>query len=198
MKKFIGSAIALACVLPVLAGALSSGLEAGEKVSAFRPTHVAGPDKGTKTCPPCKYGNRPAVQVWVNGDDPKNVAAIMASLAKSGDTHKKAELKTFVLFITDKDASKVTEKELTEMGMCLCTCCCDCSNVGVAFVSPTDPAIEKYKINTDSSVKNTVITYRDKTVVSKQINVKGKEGVKSLQASIDAMVKVDSATTTGN
>ncbi|MBK8355591.1 MAG: hypothetical protein IPL13_09540 [Saprospiraceae bacterium] len=35
---------------------LNSGLEIGEDNPSFTPFHAFGPDKGTRTCPVCKYG----------------------------------------------------------------------------------------------------------------------------------------------
>lgn len=36
--------------------ALSSGLNIGEDQPSFIPFHAFGPDRGTRTCPVCKYG----------------------------------------------------------------------------------------------------------------------------------------------
>ena len=48
-----------ATILAIYAGILSvqtegpkSGLEVGQLVTPFHPTHVGGPDNGTDTCPP--------------------------------------------------------------------------------------------------------------------------------------------------
>ncbi|MGI8923843.1 MAG: hypothetical protein ACR2HJ_07360 [Fimbriimonadales bacterium] len=57
---------------------------------------MSGPDKGTKNCPPCTYGNRPAVQVWVNGDDMKIVNSIAKLLHESVEANKAAELKGYL------------------------------------------------------------------------------------------------------
>ena len=59
---------------------VESGVKAGGSVSAFEPYHVTGVDRGTNTCPVCKYGAEPAAQVWVNADDSKNVASIARAL----------------------------------------------------------------------------------------------------------------------
>ena len=42
------SATALACALT----GVESGLNVGDMVTPFNPTHIAGPDKGTNKCPP--------------------------------------------------------------------------------------------------------------------------------------------------
>src|ERR1019366_6995653 len=74
----LASAIAISGVANGLspAGGMKSGVAKGGVLSAFEPYHVSGADKNTETCPVCKYPTNPAVQVWVNTDDAKNVAAI--------------------------------------------------------------------------------------------------------------------------
>src|SRR5438552_1419506 len=67
-------------------GRLISGVERGGMLSPFRPTHVTGPDRGTRTCPVCTDSGSPVVQVWVNTDDDKNVRALVACLEKA--THQ--------------------------------------------------------------------------------------------------------------
>jgi protocatechuate 3,4-dioxygenase beta subunit len=44
---------------------LNSGLEIGEDNPSFTPFHAFGPDKGTKTCPVCKYGRYHGIVYFV-------------------------------------------------------------------------------------------------------------------------------------
>ncbi|MDI9639989.1 hypothetical protein QPK87_20070 [Kamptonema cortianum] len=44
--------IGVSIAVPAFAGNPESGLNVGQNVIAFHPYHVAGPDKGTDTCPP--------------------------------------------------------------------------------------------------------------------------------------------------
>ncbi len=162
-----------------VAGA-ESGPKVGGEVYAFEPTHVTGPDKGTDTCPVCKYGSEPAAQVWVNGDDPANLAKITKTLegaiAKNG-LHK---FRAFVVVIpANGETPEAVKSNLTEFaaknGL---------KDVALTYVRDND-AISEYKINTDASVKNTVFVYADRTVVANYVNLKGDdEGLAKLQASI--------------
>jgi len=77
----------LVAMMLVSASVFAAGLEKGAGVTPYQPTHLAGPDKGTTQCPPCKYGQGPLVQIFVNGDDEKNVAGVAAKLEKMVAAH---------------------------------------------------------------------------------------------------------------
>lgn len=151
----------------VLAAPLSSGLKPGEYVSSFHPQHLSGPDKGTDTCPPCKYGNLPAVQVWVNKEDPKTAAAITEFVNQEVAKSKK-DLKGFVLYVLkDKDAAaraKQAAKQAEADGLV---------KVAIATVKPTDQAIPNHKINLKPEVRNTVLVYSKRKIVASMVNLKG-------------------------
>ncbi|MFN3300652.1 MAG: hypothetical protein ACK41Z_10720, partial [Sediminibacterium sp.] len=48
---------------------IQSGLNIGEDQPSFMPFHAFGPDKGTRTCPVCKYGRYHGIVYFV-GDNP--------------------------------------------------------------------------------------------------------------------------------
>jgi hypothetical protein len=184
MKKFLSVALA-ASALSVAAFAADSGLKVGEMVSAFHPKHVAGPHKGTDACPPCTYGNLPMVQVWVNGDDMGNVLEISKTLEKAVEAKKRSQFKAFVIVLTDKAKSKETaaalEAAAAKAGF---------NDLAVAYLSKDDHAIKDYKVNTAADVKNTIFVYKDRTVQTKFVNLKGdKAGLSSLNTAIDKIAK---------
>ncbi len=169
----------LALALPALA-AVESGLKIGETVTPFHPKHVSGPNKDTEACPPCTYGNRPAVQAWMNQDDPENVSAISGALndAVKGSKH---ELKGFVIMLTMCD--KCVENAKTVGASTKST------DIGIAHLPVNDQAVKNYKVNTAGEVKNTIIFYKDKKVVAKLVNLKAdKKGLEELKA---AIAKID-------
>lgn len=181
MKRAIfGFAAAALLALPVLALAPMSGLQPGEMTSAFEPTHIAGPDKGTETCPVCKYGNRPAIQVWNTGDDQSNIVAMLNHLDNKV-ANSKHELKAFEVRVTSCEACVSDNGEIAKM--------VKGGNVGITQIPSTSEAVKAYKINTDGSVKNTVIVYRNRKVVANFVNLKAdEEGLAKLDA---AIAKVD-------
>lgn len=182
MKKPALIGLAAASVAAFAVGA-NSGLNVGETVSAFHPTHVAGPHKGTKACPPCTYGMLPQVQVWLNNDSPENAAAIAKTLQGTMEAHKDSKLKTFMIFVapgSDTDAKNiqaVAAKAKT-------------SDVALAWLPKNDEAVEAYKINTSSEVKNTILLYRDREVKAKFVNLKADEaGLAKLKEAIGGLAR---------
>lgn len=176
LKKLIGASVVCAVALPVIAGGLTSGLNVGEMVTPFHPTHLSGPDKGTDTCPPCKYGARPAVQVWNNGDAEANIGEI-AKVLSAEVKDSKSELKGFIINLTmcagcEAKAEHMAKKTTFD-------------NIAIAKLATTNEAVKNYKVNTAAEVKNTVFVYRNKKVVAKFVNLKAdKEGIADLQAAI--------------
>lgn len=181
-KYSLGAVIALPLFALAAGGALRSGLQAGDMVSAFEPSHVTGPDAGTTTCPVCKYGKTPAVQVWVNGDKIENVAKIADALEAAIKMEGSDKLKGFIIFIKPtsmtEDALKGQLKMVADK--------CHLSHVALTYVNgPKSDPVGQYKINTSSEVMNTVIVYHDMKVNANFVNLKGDEkGLKSLKSAM--------------
>lgn len=157
---------------------VNSGLSVGEMVTPFHPKHIAGPDKGTDTCPPCKYGARPAVQAWVSPNESADVVAALAkTLSANVKAHKAADLKGFMIMLTmcsacEGKASKFADTAKIE-------------NLGIATLSTSDGAVKNYKVSTDKEVKNTVFVYKDKKVAAKFVNLTNSpEDLAKLEAAI--------------
>jgi hypothetical protein len=49
----IAAAIGAASQVRTAPTGLTSGIDVGAKVKSFEPMHVAGPNRGTRTCPVC-------------------------------------------------------------------------------------------------------------------------------------------------
>jgi len=182
MKKAIFGTLAVAVMaLPALAAAPESGLKVGEMVSAFHPTHVAGPLKGTDGCPPCTYGNRPMVQVWHNHDSDENLEAMVKYL-DGKVANSKHEFKAFTIRVTFcENCVGETQDTAKKIGD---------TKVGIAHIDSRDQAITDYKYNLDREVKNTVFVYKNRKVSAKFVNFKAdKAGLKALDAAIAAVEK---------
>lgn len=181
MKKVMFGVLGLAALSVAAYAALAkSGLEVGETVTPFHPTHFSGPDKGTDTCPPCKYGNRPAVMVWVNTDDTENITRL--SRALSTGVNNNEDLKAFMIFMANCEMCVESFQQIGKETRY--------TNIGMAHVMKTDAAVKNYKINTDSSVKNTVLVYKNRQVVEKFVNFEATpENVQKLNAAIAKVVQ---------
>ena len=167
LKALVVAVSVAAIALPVFAG-VESGLKPGERVTPFHPDHVAGPLAGTKNCFPCTFQQRPAVQVWVHGDDAKNVQAIIEDLQANMKSHRDKEFKALVVYVADTAAQKdELKKQLTE-------CCASIGkeDIAIAVIDKDNEAIKNYKINLDASVKNTVFVYKDWKVQQTMVNLK--------------------------
>ena len=164
-----------------------SGVAVGGMLSAYHPKHVSGADKQTDTCPVCKYPTNPAVQVWVNTDDPKNVEQIAETLEKVAKANADKKFKAFVVFINpNKEQDGKFGKQLTALAAKD-----KLQNVALAYLpGPDAEAVKEYEINTDPSVKNTVFVYKERKVNAKFVNLTAdKKGTDTLQAAIKDVLK---------
>lgn len=187
IKKLMGAAVLVAAVSVAayaFNGNVDSGLKVGEMVSAFHPNHVTGPHKGTDACPPCTYGNSPQVQVWVNGDDSKNVEAIAKLLDKRVGEWKSSKVKAFFIFVTDGANKTATTKQIEDIvaksGV----------KIAMAWIDKGNEAIKLYKVNTNADMKNTVLVYKGRAITSKFVNLKADDkGLAQLNTAVDGIVK---------
>ncbi len=161
MKKILVAGCS-ALALVAMAGT-NSGLERGESVTPFHPTHVAGPLKGTTECFPCTFQARPQVQVWVNGDTDANVSMIAKTLDKAMATNKANEFKAMIVILTDAKSKDATMAKALTFAKGL-------KNIDVAVLAKNDSAVSAYKVNTASTVKNTVFVYKNWKVENKMVN----------------------------
>ena len=184
MKKLIfGTLVGVAAVAAFAVANNNSGLNPGENVTPFHPTHVAGPLANTTNCFPCTFQNRPQVQVWINGDEHENIHAIAKTLNDAMGANK--EFKALLVFVTDKANGEKLGAKLREAaktpGM---------DKIGVAYIDKNDEAVGAYKINLSSDVKNTVFVYKNWKVEKKYVNLKADDkGLEDLNSSITSIVK---------
>ncbi|HLP00022.1 MAG TPA: hypothetical protein VK171_15610 [Fimbriimonas sp.] len=174
----LGGAVMAAAVASAF---VTSGLNKGERVSPFHPKHVAGALKGTDTCFPCTYQNRPQVQAWVTDGDHKSVHAFAATLDKAMSKYANKEFKAMVVIVAPEAQSKTIEAAAPQLNK-------EFKHVSISYLSPSNPAVKAYKINT--AAKNTIVSYKNWVVADKLVDVKADEaGLASLAKIADAIVK---------
>ena len=164
-----------------------SGVATGETLQAFTPHHVTGANKNSDTCPVCMYPNNPAVQVWINRDDEKNIGAIVSTLEKATKQNAAKKFKSFVIFMNpDAETAKTIEPKLAKIGTEQ-----KVKNVALAYLpNAKDEAVGEYKINTSSDVKNTIFVYKARKVAAKFVNFTADEkSLESLNAAIKDVTK---------
>jgi protocatechuate 3,4-dioxygenase beta subunit len=169
MKRSLLATALFLAVTAAVAAPIQSGLQPGAEVPAYDPQHVAGPDKGTHTCPVCKYGARPAVQIHVNADS-ANAAALAEKLDHLvASVPKERELVGFVVYVNGEPARLQKLASIRKI-----------RNIGLAYLKdgkdfgPDHQSVYTlYKIN--PAAKNTVIVYKDMKVVANFVDLDARD-----------------------
>ncbi|MDO1500775.1 intradiol ring-cleavage dioxygenase [Winogradskyella maritima] len=147
----------------------SSGKNIGEDIISFTPYHAYGSDKGTKTCPICKYGWYHGVLYFV-GNNP-NWSDIKDWLRFFDAESEKREdyLKVYFVYGNDSIYNKESRiKELEQLGNEL-----DLKKVALTFVpSFKDKTSEVYLNKIDQNVNNTFLIYKRSTIIDKYVDLK--------------------------
>jgi len=147
----------------------NSGLEIGEDNPSFIPFHAFGPDKGTRTCPVCKYGRFHGIIYFVgnhpNWDNIKDWLRFLEQESVSRSTY----LKVYFVYGNDKNYSKDRrQEELEKLGNEL-----HLNNTALTFVpsfSDEESEVNLNKINRD--VENTFVIYRNRAIIDKFVDLK--------------------------
>lgn len=105
------AAVAILGSAAVQAGDLKSGLELGDRTSAFNVKDVTGPNQGKSLCYRCRYGGRPVVTVFTRELNDKVEALVDELDGVVGDNGDK-KMAAFVVLLSedeDADAPKLTK-----------------------------------------------------------------------------------------
>ncbi len=167
---------------PILGlAALSSGPKPGHVVYAFEPFHVTGPDAMTRTCPVCKYGAEPAVQVWVNHESTATIGKIGQTLQNEINVHGLPNFRAFIVFVEPKSASRkniVSHLKAISSKYKI-------PDVALIYVRQGDSSLSEYKINTSRNVHDTVFAYKKMKVTQSYINLQAnKAGIADLKSAV--------------
>jgi protocatechuate 3,4-dioxygenase, beta subunit len=162
---------------------IQSGRNIGEDVVSYIPYHAWGPDKGTRTCPICKYGWYHGILYFV-GNNPNwtEIKQWLAFLEKESLKREKY-LKVYFVYGNDNNYTKSNrERELEKIGKEL-----KLEKIALTFVpsfSDTESEVNLNKIN--QHVENTFLVYKRSKVVEKFVNLKPtKENFKLITERLD-------------
>lgn len=149
-----------------------SGLNIGEDQPSFMPYHAFGPDRGTRTCPVCKYGRYHGIVYFV-GDNPQwdEIKKWLKYLDEESIRRQKY-LKAYFVYGNSKNySSQIRQSELEKMGVEL-----GLQKIALTYVpSFTDEESEANLNKINPQADNTFIIYRHRTIVDKYINLKPTE-----------------------
>ncbi len=133
------------------------------------PYHAYGPDKGSRACPVCKYGRYHGILYFVgNNPDWKDIREWLVFLEEQ--TVKRGKfLKVYFVYGNSRDYQPdKRQKELEAIGRTL-----QLKNTAITFVpSFTDTKTEIYLSKINPDVKNTLVIYRNRTIIGRYINLK--------------------------
>ncbi|MFD0863882.1 intradiol ring-cleavage dioxygenase [Sungkyunkwania multivorans] len=150
-----------------------SGKKIGEDVSSFTPFHAFGPDKGTKTCPICKYGWYHGILYFV-GNDPDWIEIRKWLVFLDSESIKREKyLKSYFVYGNDENFNKEDiERKLEELGKEL-----QLKNIALTFVpSLSDKTSEIYLNKINQYIANTFLIYRRSNIIGKYTNLKPTQG----------------------
>lgn len=148
---------------------ISSGNNIGEDVFSFIPFHAWGPDKGTKTCPICKYGWYHGILYFVgNNPDWDEIKQWLRFLESEGRKREKY-LKVYFIYGNEINYRKTDrERELGKIGQEL-----QLEKTALTFVpSFSDKDSEIYLNRINQTTDNTFLIYKRSRVIDKFINLK--------------------------
>jgi protocatechuate 3,4-dioxygenase beta subunit len=142
----------------VMAAPPISGLPPKESVEPWNPLHVAGPDKGTNTCPVCTYLEKPVVVVFAK--DTPNTVALTAKFEALAADKRKSGLRVVVAYLDatpERLAKLAGDLKIADSSLC--------------YLNPKNRAneLKSYRIN--PAVENTIIVYKDYTVTETFVNL---------------------------
>ena len=151
---------------------IQSGLNIGEDQPSFIPFHAFGPDKGTRTCPVCKYGRYHGIVYFV-GDNPNwdEIKKWLKQLDNESVIREKY-LKAYFVYGNSKNYNKQTRQtELEKIGEEL-----RLQKTALTFVPSFEDTESEANLNKiNASIENTFIIYRHRTIVEKYVNLKPTE-----------------------
>jgi protocatechuate 3,4-dioxygenase beta subunit len=149
-----------------------SGLNIGEDQPSFMPTHAFGPDKGTRTCPVCKYGRYHGIMYFVGKNPDWNEIKRWLKFLDGESIARDKYLKAYLVYGNPDNYSKdVRQGELERIGSEL-----GLKKIALTFVpSFTDRESEAHLNRLNPDVENTFIIYKNRTIVDKFIDLKPTE-----------------------
>lgn len=149
-----------------------SGLSIGEDQPSFMPFHAYGPDKGTRTCPVCKYGRYHGIVYFVGNNPNWEAVKKWLTFLEKESTARSRYLKAYLVYGNEKGYTKTTrQNELEKIGAEL-----NLKQVALTFVpSFNDTESEAHLNKMNPALENTFVVYRHRTIIAKFYELKPTE-----------------------
>ncbi|MBK8505736.1 MAG: intradiol ring-cleavage dioxygenase [Saprospiraceae bacterium] len=146
-----------------------SGKKIGEEVISFTPFHAWGPDKGSKTCPVCKYGWYLGILYFVgNHPDWQEIEQWLIFLEAESVKREKYLKVYFVYGNESSDDQEQKTRHLEELGNKVAL-----QKVALTFVPSFSDKTSEINLNlVNPEVDNTFLIYKRSTVVENLVDLK--------------------------
>ena len=145
-----------------------SGNKIGEAVFSFMPFHAWGPDKGTTTCPVCKYGWYHGILYFVGNRPDWPAIKQWLRFLEGESVRREKYLKVYFVYGNEKNFNKKERiKELASIGQAL-----ELQKVALTFVPSFSDVSSEINLNTiHQTVGNTFILYKRSRIIGKFVNL---------------------------
>ncbi len=155
---------------PVDDTSIQLGLMIGENFPSITPYHAWGPDKGTKTCPVCKYGRHFGIMYFVNNIQSQKIKDWLLELEKQSKIRGRF-LKVYLIYANETNYSfDKRKKELEDLGKEL-----KLKEIALTFVpSFNDKPSDVYLTKIDPIATNTnitIIVFKNRSIIGKFLNL---------------------------
>ncbi|KQC00316.1 intradiol ring-cleavage dioxygenase [Pedobacter sp. Hv1] len=152
--------------------AKKSGLEVGEDNPSFTPFHTWGPDKGTRTCPVCKYGRYHGLVYFVGNQPNWEEIKKWLTFFEQESAARSKYLKAYFVYGNENGYQKEQrQKELAQIGKEL-----GLKYMALTFVPSMQDKESEVNLNKiNPRVENTIILYRHRSIIAKFIDLKPEE-----------------------
>ncbi len=147
----------------------NSGKNIGEDIISFTPFHAYGADKGTKTCPICKYGWYHGILYFVGNNPNWNEIKDWLTFLDTESRKREEYLKVYFVYGNENNYTKNNRiRELEKIGTEL-----DLKKVALTFVpSFMDKTSEVHLNKIDPNVDNTFFIYKRSNIIDKYVDLK--------------------------
>lgn len=179
IRKLFAVAVVAAFGSLAAAAEIKSGPQAGDKVPGpFHPLNVNGESAGEKACLFCKHGESPVAMVFARTPECEGTQKLIKALEKATADNAKAEMGSFVVFLSDSDKTEKALKKFADEAKL--------KNVVLAVDNPAGP--EKYSVSKDADL--TIVLYTDRVVKVNKSFEKGKITDKDIEAIVKDVAKI--------
>jgi protocatechuate 3,4-dioxygenase beta subunit len=145
-----------------------SGRRIAEDVVSFTPFHAWGPDKGSRTCPVCKYGRYHGILYFVGNDPDWDDVRRWLTFLEAESARREGRLKVYFVYGNERGYDQTERtRELERLGQEL-----RLERLALTFVpSFTDEPSDVAHNRIDPDARNTFLLYKRSRIFDKAVDL---------------------------